>query len=272
MKSIKEWFNTKGQKHQYIDQVYNGDIQLETPQKEVQVMEKRKTMSEIVEEIHENFYTASDKALVEAKQLLETIQVDEKALMMKQLGFIQAKGVVENESVVNEQKRLQEEAEIIVHFQQKYPQYKYITVKDTAKVCRKYGLVLGTSDKYKGDIPTKNLMDIKNFDSDKIDKKDWQYKISEYRSESMSYVTEEIYEDYRKNTKRHPYAYWQCIKNLYIVAPIGDMDMGNSKLENGYKIVALDPVVLYPVTKGFLIITAWGPEANDELVVNQKMN
>ena len=33
-----------------------------------------------------------------------------------------------------------------------------------------------------------------------------------------------------------------------------------------------DPVVLQPVKGGYLIITAWGDEASDEIVVNQKMN
>jgi len=36
--------------------------------------------------------------------------------------------------------------------------------------------------------------------------------------------------------------------------------------------VLADPVVLQPVKGGYLIITAWGDEASDELVVNQKFN
>ena len=33
-----------------------------------------------------------------------------------------------------------------------------------------------------------------------------------------------------------------------------------------------DPVVLQPVRYGFLIVTAWGDEASDEMVVNPRNN
>jgi len=36
--------------------------------------------------------------------------------------------------------------------------------------------------------------------------------------------------------------------------------------------VAPDPVVLYPVEKGYIIVTAWGDEASDPLVANEQMN
>lgn len=36
--------------------------------------------------------------------------------------------------------------------------------------------------------------------------------------------------------------------------------------------VDLDPIVLCQTKHGYIVVTAWGDEANDELVVNQKMN
>lgn len=36
--------------------------------------------------------------------------------------------------------------------------------------------------------------------------------------------------------------------------------------------VDLDPIVLCRTNHGYLIVTAWGGEANDELVINPKMN
>lgn len=70
--------------------------------------------------------------------------------------------------------------------------------------------------------------------------------------------------------------YSQCrIKtSLMICAPIKDMDVRGMEIEDGYKLKAHipDPVVLTPCHMGYFIVTAWGPESSDELVVNQKMN
>lgn len=62
---------------------------------------------------------------------------------------------------------------------------------------------------------------------------------------------------------------------LQICAPVKDMDISGLELVEGYKLQKKhipDPVVLQPVKGGFLILTAWGDEASDEMVVNQKLN
>lgn len=50
------------------------------------------------------------------------------------------------------------------------------------------------------------------------------------------------------------------------------MSIKNFKLEKEIP----DPIVLMPVfcygRKNYLVVTAWGEEASDDLVVNQKMN
>jgi hypothetical protein len=53
------------------------------------------------------------------------------------------------------------------------------------------------------------------------------------------------------------------------------MDITGLELKEGYKLEKKhipDPVVLQPVKNGYLILTAWGNESEDELVVNQKFN
>lgn len=53
------------------------------------------------------------------------------------------------------------------------------------------------------------------------------------------------------------------------------MDITGLELKEGYKLTKKhipDPVVLQPIKNGYLIITAWGDEASDELVVNQINN
>jgi len=60
-----------------------------------------------------------------------------------------------------------------------------------------------------------------------------------------------------------------------ICAPKSDFNTMGYEVREGYKLV-YDPIVLQPVEyngiKGNLIITAWGDEASDEIVVNQTMN
>lgn len=63
---------------------------------------------------------------------------------------------------------------------------------------------------------------------------------------------------------------------LRICAPVTEMVTSGYELEDGYKLV-YDPIVSIEVThengvRGEIILTAWGDEASDELVVNQNNN
>ena len=68
--------------------------------------------------------------------------------------------------------------------------------------------------------------------------------------------------------------------HLAICAPLKDMNMQGMKLDGVHMVKDVpvpDPVVLMPKnhkngTVGYLILTAWGDEASDELVVNQNNN
>jgi hypothetical protein len=82
----------------------------------------------------------------------------------------------------------------------------------------------------------------------------------------------------RENHVGYPWytSYNKC--PLEIAAPLKDFDMKNMEVKN-YKVSEIeipDPVVLKPVLfnkqKFYLIVTAWGEEASDELVVNHKFN
>lgn len=63
---------------------------------------------------------------------------------------------------------------------------------------------------------------------------------------------------------------------LKICAPVKDMDISGLELKEGYKlqrkIEIPDPVVLQQVKGGYLIVTAWGDEASDPMVVNENFN
>ena len=53
------------------------------------------------------------------------------------------------------------------------------------------------------------------------------------------------------------------------------MDISGLELKEGYKLEKKfipDPVVLQPVKGGYLILTAWGDEASDPIVINEINN
>lgn len=260
---------------------------------------KGKTTNQIVDEIHETFYTEVDKLLASALQSnsLDTDKNEliEKCNRLKALGFTNTKEVKEAEAEIdrlyqikieNEQKDSLIEA--INYFSFKYPQYKFITQESVRKICQKYGLVYGIIDRYIGTVPDNNLKQMEEF---KIDEQDECYYIKKYgvfcfiRTTLYSgfYNKEMFYKEMKKKDgleipSSYP-VYFEGYKcPLEIAAPVKDFDMRDMEVKD-YEISKIeipDPVVLKPVIfkdkKYYLIVTAWGQEGLDEDVVNNKMN
>lgn len=60
-------------------------------------------------------------------------------------------------------------------------------------------------------------------------------------------------------------------KDLLIIAPEHKLNT-RGKVKEGHILKIKDPIVLQPVDKGYLIVSSWGLEASDELVVNPVSN
>lgn len=244
-------------------------------------------MSQIIEEIHETFYTEVDRLLAEAgiRHSLETEkeEVLDRGNRLKALGFNQAKLVSEAEQEQQRLDKLKKEnsekmelIEAITYFSEKYPNYKFITEESVKKISSKYGLVYGEVGLYKGNVPEKNIEEIEKF---KIDEEDELY-IKEtvdinnlglgLNMFSLATISKK---DIPTETK---YPYNISVKfykaPLEIVAPVADFDMTGKEVKD-FKIQDVpvpDPIVLQPVIfnskKYYLIVTAWGLESEDELV------
>lgn len=127
---------------------------------------------EVIKKIHEEFDTAEDRILQEAKNLLEIkdlTSLEEDASLLRKLGFDSNKKV----QVLEEEfrrKRLNEQAnEIkldiqrnILHMKGKYPSLKFLTMVELDRICERYGLIYTSVKYYKGDVPMKNLLEISN--------------------------------------------------------------------------------------------------------------
>lgn len=256
--------------------------------KEVQ---PKKTTNELIDEIHETFYTEVDRLLAEAGVTFSLVtnkqDLIDKCERLKKLGFINSKEVSEAQTEITRLRQLEKEneakqdlIEAIKHFNFKYPEYKFITEDSVKKICEKYNLVYGEIRKYVGNVPEENLTHMEKFHIDKED----ECFIEERRS-SWSTDTKYInYRDYERGMKPPSSDLDYCMRAmsssyynyekapLEIAAPVKDFNMTDSEVKNFKvsKIEIPDPVVLKPVMynrkKYYLIVTAWGKEAEDELV------
>lgn len=266
------------------------------------VEHKGKSTEELIEEIHESFYTEVDKLLAEAN-VSNSLETDKQSLIdkcqrLRALGFTQTPEIVEAEKEIERLKALKKENEAksdlikaINYFSFKYPNYKFIAEDSVKKICQKYGLIYGPITLFRGVVPDKNLKHIEDF---KVDEYDECYAVMRNnRFTRGSYIAEYISKPKpiiraAKDTlaRIEDYVYWNPYRNsdtivqspLEIAAPSKDFDTENMVVSNFQlaKLEIPDPVVLKPViynqNKYYLIVTAWGLEASDELVVNQKMN
>lgn len=266
-----------------------------------------KTVNKVIEEIHETFYTEVDKLLASAKiaNSLDTDKQDliEKCARLKALGFTNTKEVKEAEAEIarlDELKRDNEAKKTLIeainYFSFKYPNYKFITEKSVEKICAKYNLVYGPINRYIGTVPDKNLKHIEDFrvleDDECFVYEELHYSMfgGGERSMRKEYRTAEHFKmkQESKNNPDYYHRYMMMHKMNYreinmkcpleIAAPLKDFNMEGMEVK-GHKISKIeipDPIVLKPVIfnnqKHYLIVTAWGIEAGDELVVNSNHN
>lgn len=129
----------------------------------------------IVQKIHNEFDTAQDRILKECDKILSSLniptetQVERKAKLLKELGFINVETVKVAKSISLMNKKIEEkinltnkQAELICYYKQKYPLDKFITISELERICKDYKLVYAPASKYIKDIPEKNVLEMAN--------------------------------------------------------------------------------------------------------------
>lgn len=251
------------------------------------------------------------KECKEILQKADNINTD-KTKRLENLGFKQAKEVLEVKPLIQKAVLSKDQIDLINYYKINYPFNKFITEDQVKEICHKYNLVCGNVERFKGFVPEKNLLDIENFklkekesnflickglrgtkdfvlenakvyeyfDSDYffiVKKGKEKYSYDDFAFQSNDGV--EFYAKDRENIfglKSLGHINFNIINNnLQICAPVKDMDITGLELTEGYKLEKKhipDPVVLQPVNGGYLILTAWGDEASDPIVVNEINN
>lgn len=252
-----------------------------------------KSVNEMIEEIHEAFYTEVDR-LLESAKVSRPIEMNnpellERAQRLEFLGFKSAKGVKEaNEEmerilkIEQENKDKKELIEAINHFSFKYPNYKFITEDSVKMLCQKYNLIYSPVDKYIGDVPEKNLRHIEDFqisEDDVCHQKEVISTLGNYSSilflsRKERFAIEREYKMFSGHGMKEELGQ----SPLEIVAPRDKFDLSGMEVKDRSlsKKIIPDPIVLQPVIfknkKHYLVVTAWGKEASDNLVVNERNN
>jgi hypothetical protein len=234
----------------------------------------------IIQEIHNAFDIAGDKALTDAKKILG-LAVSEheikRAQMLKSLGFTQTPDVKNEADRVAVANMAERRAETVQKYLVKYPHYKFIFEDQVKEICEKYGLLCGTAERYRGTIPDKNLAEIAAFkvsDEDTyVAERSWQ-TVHYY---TLAYAKRRLQEYDERGKRQEDYTDYNSRPNFhnvpfYICAPEKDMDITNAR-KFGHMIKDVpDPIVLHFVKDGYLIVSKWGIEGEDPSLVNETMN
>jgi len=255
------------------------------------------TQTITAKQIHDDFYGAEERLYVDAIGLQHRAPDRSKASRLKRIGFGMAKPVIDAKDFEGRKDVSKLIIEAIEYYRIHYPMNKFITESEVEKLCKKYSLVFGNASNYIGDMPEKNLAEIEKF---KLRKEDWQEKNNYDFSpggglESIIGTWTHFLEATETARREYGMAIRRNFKNNYfqepsrqiekevetaqppfkICAPHQDFNTLGYEVRDGYKLV-WDPIVLQPVKfkniEAHLIVTAWGDEASDELVVNEINN
>jgi len=175
--------------------------------------------------------------------------------------------------------------DVIERYNTVYPGSKFILKAQLSRVCEKYNLFVRPSEFFLGDIPEKNIKEMMNFRVLVEDLRmqpfaDWEEStiqriVMGVRSVSLSCKELNSFMDFQVD-------YIKSFLQLQVAA-VEELFSPDAFSKSRARIldtqelppkaqVDTDPIVLLPVKHGYLIVTAWGDEANDELVFNQKLN
>jgi hypothetical protein len=283
------------------------------------LLHKTKTPEQIqatVDAIHEDFMTASDKAVAQAKALLEqNKEVLDKASRLKQLGFTSTQTVKIAEGIKGHKAISKDIAKAIRLYQEHYPNCKFITEDDVRAICKKYALLCGPVSAFIGSVPEKNIAQMEAF---KLKNEHIVYNVIISSVRFSSSAKESLRSAVRRVLKENNNSFMVSINDsnrydskellrnavnksgtqeayninsvesntiqpgLSICAPATDFSLEGKQVKDSFlqspSSVSFatdpvpDPVVLQRVKEGYLIITAWGPEASDPLVMNERHN
>lgn len=220
-----------------------------------------------IQEIHKTVDMSSDRALAEARKILFDLENanDTKAARLEKLGFTGIDSVKQLRELKKEKEKFQKIRDSIERYQKKYPLNKFITKQEASSVCEKYNLYIADIPFFKGFVPERNLQEMERFVSN--------YSITEYFKQDLSKMYHEsiVVSKEEYDNKIPGFNYYEHTPIFKIMAPETQFHITSGMRKVGREIID-DPIVLLPVPEGYVVITAWGDEASDPIIVNEGNN
>lgn len=254
--------------------------------------DKPVSVQETIEDIHNQFNRSGEALLKETKEYLASMEYDkaDKAALLSSCGFTATAEAKEYANFGNNKAIREKLVAALEYFYVNFPQYKFITKDMADSICQKYNLVIGSTGRYKGFVPEKNLKEIAAF-FDSENELSMKYHTCDYHGRCLT-ISKKDYDKYVQQERERNEMYsnigkirptteyynsYHSEKNaLLIAAPIKDMNKTNSIKTGNWLMEIPDPVVLAPIIHDnitlYCIVTAWGDEASDETIVNQLNN
>lgn len=234
-----------------------------------------------------------------------------KGELLNSIGFVSSQQSGFFHKTIETAKEAQTMASIVETYRRQFPSNKFIRHEDVVIINNKYNLKLGCIEDYIGFVPEKNLNEIHAFKS-KNSFSNKRYFIESIDIFQMALIysrSKAKFKDYLKSinycliaaserhantllnelcslfsSKKHDSKYIRIHGCSFVEKPVFSIcapakDFKKQTLfQKVFSPVATkfhhvpDPVVLYPVEHGYIIVTAWGDEASDPLVANENMN
>lgn len=205
----------------------------------------------------------------------------------------------------------QAQADLITYYKRTYPFLKFLTEEELDKICEKYNLIYAPVGHYKEEVPEKNLVEIeaaKPLHSSDSAKNTLLFEIERFFMDVPSEIRKALkgkfqyegatYLDGKPSQKGmldfarkkgyegdfSDYIYRELKveeinkQGLFICAPGSHFDLKNLSLKDkfGYmkvtKVEYKDPIVFRYCKGGIQVITKWGLEASDPMLVNEINN
>lgn len=227
-------------------------------------IESTESTESVDQQIYKDVYSAEELLLEEANRILsKPSEYDEERYnrlkQMNVLGFSNAAEVVEFKEIEDKRRNHEYTKNKIEYYKQHYPLNKFINEDSVKTICKKYGLLLTEARDYIAEIPEKNQNEIIAF---RVIRKDHRYPYEVYSNRWM--VSMFVRDCYTAELNRDEKIVGQ---DLLIIAPEHKLNT-RGKIKDGHVLKIKDPIVLQPVEGGYLIVSSWGLEAADSIVLN----
>lgn len=233
-----------------------------------------KSDKKLLKEIHTSFHTSGERLVNEARALLETAtsnNMDKRHDLLLEAGFSSSEVVKQIKDIKH---RTTEAQDIMACYNNMQGMYKVITLQEIVNITEKYKLCMGKNAFYKGDVPDKNLQDILRF------KKQVDGKIN-FNSQSMRICafqndfTDNAEFDVKEGVKVKKFTLIERKDPIVLYPCRGTVSYNRNSTILGNRSVWEDRTEQHEETineKYWYVVTAWGPEASDPKIINQKFN